>query len=137
MTVPVGPNRRPVDDVLVVQLAAGATHGQAAEAAGCSERTVDRRLTDPEFRARVEQTRAATFARTAALLVDAAAEAVTELARLAREAEAEPVRVSAIRTLLGLGQQWHDSTSVEARLAALETRLGINPDPDRPDLRSA
>ncbi len=69
--------------------------------------------------------------------MDASAEAVRELSRLARLAEAEPVRVPAIRALLTLGQQWHDATSVESRIAALEARLGITPDPNsRPDLRS-
>ncbi len=123
MTPPVARNRRAVDDALVTALAAGRTYEDAATAAGCSARTVDRRMLDPGFRRRVQDLRAATFTRTAALLVDAAVEAVTELRRLMCTADSDPARVTAARAILTLAPTWHDAIEIESRLAELAERV--------------
>ncbi len=123
MTPPGARNRRAVDDALVTALAAGRTYEDAATAAGCSARTVDRRMLDPGFRRRVQDLRAATFTRTAALLVDAAVEAVTELRRLMCIADSDPARVSAARALVTLAPVWRDAVDIESRLAELAERV--------------
>ncbi len=123
MTPPVARNRRAVDDGLVTALAAGRTYEDAATAAGCSARTVDRRMLNPGFRRRVQDLRAATFTRTAALLVDAAAEAVGELRDLMRTADSHSARVTAARALVTLAPVWRDAVEIEARLAELADRV--------------
>ncbi len=123
MTLPVARPRRAVDDALVAALAAGRTYDDAACAAGCSARTVDRRMTDPMFRRRVQELRAAMFTRTAALLVDAAVEAVAQLRHLMRSADSDPARVSAARALVTLAPVWRDAVEIEARLAELSERV--------------
>ena len=47
--------RHPGDDVLIATLVGGATQHEAATAAGVSERTVRRRLQDPEFNQRLRE----------------------------------------------------------------------------------
>ncbi len=123
MTLPVARPRRAVDDALVAALAAGRTYDDAASAAGCSARTVDRRMTDPMFRRRVQELRAAMFTRTSALLVDAAVEAVAQLRHLMRSADSDPARVSAARALVTLAPVWRDAVEIEARLAELSERV--------------
>ncbi len=125
MTPPGAGNRRAVDAALVAALASGKTYDDAARAAGCSPSTVDRRLTDPDFRSRVNQLRAAMYDRAAAALVDGAAEAVGELRCLMKNADADSARVSAARAILALAPTWRDSVEVEveARLAALTERV--------------
>jgi len=46
--------RRPVDELLLTALATGQTQQAAARLAGCSVRTVERRMADPAFRAALE-----------------------------------------------------------------------------------
>ncbi len=135
MTPPGARPRRAVDHVLVIALAAGATYDQAATAAGCSPSTVDRRQRDPSFRRRVQETRAAVSARTAALLVDAATEAVAQLHHLMRFADSDPARVSAARAVLTLAPVWRDSVEIESRLTELAERvdrLTTDPAPSTP-----
>jgi hypothetical protein len=48
-------HRKQVDSLLISYLAAGKTFLEAAELAGCSKATVQRRWADPEFRKAVEQ----------------------------------------------------------------------------------
>ncbi len=123
MSLPVARPRRAVDDTLVAALAAGRTYDDAASAAGCSARTVDRRMTDPGFRRRVQELRAATFTRTAALLVDGAAEAVAQLRDLMRTADSDAARVSAARAVLTLAPTWRDAVEIESRVAELAERV--------------
>ena len=74
--------RRPVDEVLVAALAAGATHAAAANAAGVSERTVRRRLNDPTFHASVIAERDALVRRVATKLTGLSATTVETLEKL-------------------------------------------------------
>ncbi len=115
-------------------LAAGQTHAAAARAAGCSARTVDRRVL-AGFRRRVQEARAAALRRAADLLVDAAVEAVGELRVLMRFADSDAARVSAARALVTLAPVWRDAVEVEARLTELAERverLTAHPAPSTP-----
>ncbi len=80
-------------------------------------------MLDAGFRRRVQELRAATFTRTAALLVDAAVEAVGELRHLMRSADSDPARVTAARALVTLAPVWRDAVEIESRLAELTERV--------------
>jgi hypothetical protein len=58
--------RKADDGVLVAALAIGKTHAEAARISGVSERTIGRRLQDPDFEARVRGARAEVTATAAA-----------------------------------------------------------------------
>jgi hypothetical protein len=49
------------DEAILAALLTGCTHEQAAREAGCSRRTVERRLADPAFRARLAEAREQLF----------------------------------------------------------------------------
>ena len=110
------------DTTLVVALASGLSNRQAAKQAGCSERTVARRLADPAFRRRVDETRAATIAQTAAQLTAAGLAAVRTLLSLL-DAEGESVRLGAAKAILELGRSLRESQELESRISALEARM--------------
>src|SRR5262245_40647236 len=74
--------RRGADGVLMGFLVAGASHTEAAQAAGVSERTVRRRLRDPDFSAEVERLRSETVRAVASALRSAALGAVSILVEL-------------------------------------------------------
>ena len=109
------------DTTLVVALASGLSNRQAAKQAGCSERTVARRLADPAFRRRVDETRAATIAQTAAQLTAAGLAAVRTLLTLL-DAEGESVRLGAAKAILELGRSLRESQELESRISALEAQ---------------
>src|SRR5215213_2822305 len=66
-----GGDRRDADQALVAALAAGATKQEAARLAGVGERTIYRRLEDPDFRRRVDQARGELVGRVVGRLADA------------------------------------------------------------------
>jgi hypothetical protein len=96
------------DDALLVALASGATVRRAARKAGIAERTAGRRLTDPNFRRRVHETRAALFERAIGRLARAATKAADTLRRLLN-AQSDSVKLGAARALLELGNKLHES----------------------------
>jgi hypothetical protein len=115
--------RRKGDAALVLALAGGQTVRDAARTAGVGERTATRRWADPEFRQRVTCLRAEMVAQAAGQLADGMAEAATTLRRLLT-AEAESVRLSAARSILEIGTRLRETVELEARLQAIEERLG-------------
>jgi hypothetical protein len=117
-----GGGRKNADEVLIAQLAAGATRAAAAEAAGVSERTVFRRWQDREFRRRVAIARTALVSNAVGQLADAAAEAVQTLRSLLRS-ESDNVRLGAARSILELGPRLRESEELAARLDILEATI--------------
>ena len=87
------------DDGLVLALARGLTVRLAAEEAGLSERTVHRRLDDPEFRRRVVAVRGELMRRAGGLLSDVTPQAVDVLRELLKS-DADTTRLAAARTIL-------------------------------------
>jgi len=117
--------RRAADDRLVVALLAGATYAQAAADAGVSERTVRRRLADPDFVERLESERRDLFDKATARLLSAVPIAQSTLVRICTTDSAPATaRVNASKAILQYAREYlHDST-IEARLAQVEAALG-------------
>lgn len=114
------------EPALIAALAAGRSMPQAAREAGCSERTVARRLADPGFRAKVNEARGQALASALGRLASsgvAAAEALTGL--LADENAG--VRLRAAVATLELAAKMRESVELEERLARLEQILGDAP----------
>jgi hypothetical protein len=118
-------NGRPKGNgALLLALAAGQTVRDAARTAGLGERTVRRRLADPDFRRGVSQLRGEMVDRALGRAADGMSEAADMLRRLLR-AKRENIRLGAARSLLEFGVRLRESVELEARLAALEKKIGV------------
>ena len=115
------------NDVLVTALAGGTTVADAARNAGVSERTAYRRLESAEFRRRIDHVRAEIVGQAMGALTEAMTEAAGTLRRLL-QAEREPVRLGAARSILEFGQRLRESVELEARIAAMESTLEADTD---------
>ncbi len=95
------------DDLIVAALLSGASYAVAADAAGVSKSTVQRRMREPEFRIRLTAERSETLRRVRDQLGLAAADAVPLLAALMNDpGESGAVRTRAARSLLDLAQRF-------------------------------
>jgi hypothetical protein len=115
-----GKQRKKAEDLLLMALACGATVENAARQCGLSERTVYRRLDEPEFQRRLQQIKADMVQRTAAMLTAAGLESVKTLLELQRAAHPPAVRLGAARAVLDSGIKVREVADLEERLAALE-----------------
>ncbi len=96
-----------IDDLMIGALLAGASYVAAAEAAGVSKSTVQRRMKEPEFRARLATERAEMLRQVRDRIGTAAAGAVSVLASVMNDArESGAVRTRAARALLDLTQRF-------------------------------
>ena len=98
------------DEVLVEVLARGVSYADAAARAGCSSKTVGRRMVDPSFRARVEERRSLWVSQTSGELTALGPAAVEVLRDLLVHSEAS-LRLRSARELLSQGfrsRQLHD-----------------------------
>jgi hypothetical protein len=119
----VATRRANVDDVLAAAVAAGKLLAEAARDAGVSERTVRRRLTEPDFRARVAEIRAGMIDVAAGRMSDMLAEAADALRQLL-QSRSEGTRLTAIGKAFELALRLHDVQQVEERLRQLEEQVG-------------
>ena len=108
------------DEIVAAALASGKTHREAGEAAGVSERTVRRRLEQPEFRTRVSEQRTELVGFVADRLAGLAPEAVETMYSLMSEDNPPGVRCKAALAILSSSRVWRDASEVEARLQMLE-----------------
>lgn len=115
------------DDVLIGALAGGSTRGQAASAAGVGERTVYRRLGDPDFAARVQAARARILDDVLTRTAELAGRAVDKLGQLL-DAEAPAVQLGAARTILTIAAEYGERAELAERVAALEAVLDARKD---------
>jgi len=123
--------RKNTDETLILHLAAGASRASAAKAAGVSERTLFRRLQDPTFRERLDETRAELLSSAVARLTASATAAAATLHRLL-SAESESVQLGAARSVLELGTKLRESEQLVQRIAALEaTAARMEPEAQR------
>lgn len=113
---------RKKDDILALNLAAGASIAEAATKAGMGERTAYRRLADTAFRQRIQEMRGEMIGRALGCMADSMSEAADVLRNLLR-AEAESVRLGAARSLLDLGVKLREAVELESRLVKLERRV--------------
>ena len=109
--------------MLLMALACGATAEAAAQKAGVSRRTVQRRLADPAFRPRLVQIRADMAQRIAGMLTAAAGEAVKALLELLAASNPSPARLGAVRTVLEYGLKLREAADLEERVAAVEDHI--------------
>jgi DNA-binding NarL/FixJ family response regulator len=107
---------------LVTALAKGATVAQAAFQANVSERTVYRRLQQPEFQARIDALQDEMMQRAAAVLTAAAQAGIHSLVALQDPSTPPTVRRSAARDILEMGLRLRAAADLEKRLIALENR---------------
>lgn len=107
------------DDALLLALATGATINEAAERAGCSARTVSRRLADRQFARQVSTLRGQLFAVAVGRLCNNAALAADKLVALLDCGQAH-IEFAAARAVLELGTKLREAGELEERLAALE-----------------
>lgn len=114
------PKRQPDNDErLAALLARGVTRSKAAKACGISERTIRRRMAEPEFRARVATIRAQLLDSVAGRLASAGRKAVSTLSKLL-DADSEGVRLQAASTILSVMFKAREAVDVETRLIELE-----------------
>lgn len=122
MTGPVSANdarRAHVDEVVRAALAVGQTYADAGAAAGVSERTVRRRMSDPDFAAEVSVRRGEHVGALAGQLMTAGTEAVAVL-RACLASDNETVRLRAAQLVLTTGNSLRHAHELESRLVALE-----------------
>ena len=117
-----GSGRQVADATLVAALLTGATPAEAARRAGVSERTVRRRLRNPEFRARLTAEGDDIIAAAARGLADASRGAVCPLQDLLGEGP-PAIRLGAAKSILELAPRWRNEREVDERLAAIERSL--------------
>jgi HEAT repeat protein len=106
-------------------LSCGATVAKAAAHAKVSERTVKRRLADPDFCERLRTLKADMVQRTAALLLTTSQQACQTLIDLLDATIPINVRCAAACDILDLGLSLGQNTELEKRLADLESNAGL------------
>ena|SRR5208282_53347 len=118
--------RRDVDELLIATLACGATAEIAAQKVGISRATVQRRLKNPAFCARLQQVRSEMVSRTAGMLTASGGEAVKTLVELLKSTVPHATRLGAARTILELGPKAREASDLEQRLLAVEQQLAAS-----------
>lgn len=119
-----GAKRPAADGIAAAALAQGATRGEAARAAGLSERTIRRRLGDPGFRELVADCRARIMADVLEGAAGLAGRAVERLGELV-ESENEHVAIQAARVLLTVAGTYGQAAELAERIEALERVLKV------------
>jgi hypothetical protein len=112
--------RKKAEDALLLTLACGATVESAARQCRVSERTVFRRLAEPDFQRRLQELRADMVLRTSGALTAASTESVRTLLELQKPAHSGNVRLGAARAILEIGMKLREVVELETRIAALE-----------------
>jgi HEAT repeat protein len=115
--------RKKNDHQLLMVLACGATVEAAAKQVDLTDRTIYRRLKDPDFKRRLVEVRAQMVQRAAATLTAAASEAVKTLVGLLNSQEPAPVRLGAARAILEIGIKMREVADLEQRVLDLEAKV--------------
>jgi hypothetical protein len=107
------------EPAVALALATGSTIGEAAEAGGVSYKTVQRRISDPEYQARISQQRSEFLARAVGQLSAASTQAVETLVGLL-QAKSEMARLGAAKAILEYGISLAENQDTQRRIATLE-----------------
>jgi autotransporter translocation and assembly factor TamB len=115
--------RKNADDALIQALACGATAESAAQKAGISLRTVQRRLNDPAFQQRLREMKDDMLKRSASMLTALNGEAIKTLASLQGNSTPPNVRLGAARAVIELSARLRESAELHERITALEEQV--------------
>jgi len=121
------PKTSRADEILIAALACGATQESAAQKAGVSAKTVQRRLAEPEFCRQLQAFRSDIVQRTSDALTAAGLEFVKTLIALVGTGTPPATRLGAAKAGLELGMKVRETADLGPRLAALEERLAETP----------
>ena len=94
--------------------------GDVANQVGVSERTLRRRLSDPEYQAKIGKLRAEYLAEAVGMLTQSSTTAVTTLVELATTAKSETARLGAAKAILEYAVSIGENLEVRQRISALE-----------------
>ena len=111
-----------VDEILIEQLARGASQTEAGKAAGVGRKAVYSRLQRPEFRKAIEDFRAELLDQSVGKLAGGIGKAIQRLEHLMAKAVPDAAQVQAARTIADLTVKFKEM-HLEARLTDLQTRL--------------
>jgi hypothetical protein len=111
-----------VDEILIEQLARGASQTEAGKAAGVGRKAVYLRLQKPEFRQSIEAFRAELLDQTVGMLAGGIGRAVARLEHLMQKASPDAAQVQAARAIADLTIKFKE-LHLEAKLAEMEARL--------------
>lgn len=117
--------RQRSDDLLVLALARGDSLAVAAQLAGCSTRTVNRRLLLAEFRREVQQARSQ-LVDSAAGKISGSLDAAADCLRNLLTSESDAIKLSAARALFEIGIRLKEVVELESRLQLLEENLVVS-----------
>jgi predicted transcriptional regulator len=109
------------DDAVILALASGRTVRETSDETLVSQRTIFRRLGDPEFVRRVNEARAEMFSQAVGRLAAITGKAATRLEELF-QSESDSVALGACRAVLELGAKLRETVELEQRIAELERR---------------
>jgi hypothetical protein len=118
-----GTGKKNCDEALLTALAAGGSVAAAAHHAGVSERTARRRLASAEFRARVDEARAAMVGQAVGRLASVGALAGDTLRELLDPGRPPAVRLGAARSVLEFMFRGHELDTLARQVADLQRRL--------------
>lgn len=105
------------------------TYGEAAEAAGVAERTIRRWMKAPAFRRALADAEGDVLDTVTRRLVYLQRAAVDEIAAQMTDADAPPtVRLRAAQTVIDTAIRLVELRTLERRIAALESEMGIGDD---------
>jgi hypothetical protein len=110
-------SKKHADVAIMLALAAGASAPAAAEKAGVSERTVYRRLQDPDFQRAVLKAREKLLDEAIGHIAQASVTAVQTLSTLC-SADSESVRLGASRTLMDLTMRVRKQMEISAKIGS-------------------
>lgn len=109
---------------LILALASGDSVKDAARQAGCSERTVYRRLRNESFVQRINQARTSMLQQAVGRLAKAVPKASEVLDRLL-DSPSERIRLQAVKVVIDSSIKLSDAAAYEQRLASLESMLDM------------
>ena len=112
-----------VRDKALLALVAGKRPADVAAAAGVGLRTVQRWLQDASFLDELNKARIAAFDSAMQRLIASANTAADTLVDLLSKREPPAIRLGAARSLLDLGIERHDASTIVARLVELERQV--------------
>lgn len=120
-------DRRTAQDELIIEcLAAGMSYPQTGEIAGCTARTVSRRMADRDFARLVSLRRGERVRAIAGQLTALADDAVRTIRELLAGAERDADRLRAAHMVLTFVGRFRADTDLEDRLHDLEAQLDGN-----------